>query len=608
MPIMQNLIHRAEEGGGLRYLKYVLIVLALGVLILGYNLRGFKDMSNPEAMDMAQLARNIAEGKGYHTLFIRPFSMYLLQQAYAEKYGPPALGDQSDRSQIKSMHPDLANPPAYPFILSGLMKMAPKVKYQSVSDRPDNFFLKPYQPDFLISLFNQVLFMGAAIMVFFLARRRFDPVVAWISAGLFLGTDLFWQFSMSGLSTMLLIVIFVALAWCLLCLEEGYREAKLSPGKLLLLAVLTGLLVGLGGLTRYSFGLLIIPVLVFLVLFLGRTRVIFCLAAFTAFTLVMAPWVVRNYRLSHTPFGTAGFAAYATTSYFPEYRLERSLDPDLSRVTYRQFWSKFIGNTRVIMQEDLPKLGGSWIGAFFLVGLLVSFRSPSLNRLRYFLLLCLPVLMVAQALGRTQLSAESPVINSENLLVLLAPIVIIFGVGFFFTLLDQMNLPVRQLRYLITAVFCALVCGPAIFSLVSSRTMVAANPPYHVPIIQKTAGWMKENELMMSDIPWAVAWYGERQCLWLTLDLQNGFFHVSDYEKPISAIYLTPVTMNERFLTQFAHNSDYSWGGFVLEYGLRKKPLPSSFPLRKALPNWMPDQFILTDYERWNKSGQLSAP
>ena len=167
-------------------------------------------------------------------------------------------------------------------------------------------------------------------------------------------------------------------------------------------------------------------------------------------------------------------------------------------------------------------MGGSWIGAFFRVGLLVGFRNPTLNRLRYFLLLCLLVLVVAQALGHTQLSEDTPVINSENLLVLLAPIVIMFGVSFFFTLLDQMDLPVRQLRYLVIGVFCALICAPAFFSLISSRTLVSANPPYHVPIIQKTAGWMKENELMMSDIPWAVAVWCSVRRAWLILGLESG--------------------------------------------------------------------------------------
>ena len=44
----------------------------------------------------------------------------------------------------------------------------------------------------------------------------------------------------------------------------------------------------------------------------------------------------------------------------------------------------------------------------FLVGLMLGFRNPATRRLRYFVLLSLCVLIVVQALGRTQLSDDSP--------------------------------------------------------------------------------------------------------------------------------------------------------------------------------------------------------
>jgi len=47
------------------------------------------------------------------------------------------------------------------------------------------------------------------------------------------------------------------------------------------------------------------------------------------------------------------------------------------------------------------------VSAFFLVGLMVPFRSPTLRRLRILLLGSLGTLLVVQALGRTGLSAES---------------------------------------------------------------------------------------------------------------------------------------------------------------------------------------------------------
>ena len=232
------------------------------------------------------------------------------------------------------MHPDLANPPVYPVVLAGLMKVLP-FDYTISTTKPfwsnDGRFWR-FQPDFLIALFNQLLFLAVIALVFFLARRLFDPGVAWLSAGLLLGTELFWRFSVSGLSTMLLLVIFLGLVWCLVLLEQETRAPKWGPFGILILAGLTGAMVGLGGLTRYSFGWLIIPVLVFLILFGGQRRIVLALIALAAFAAVMAPWIARNYSVSGRPFGTATYAVVETTMLYPENRLQRSLEPDFSRL------------------------------------------------------------------------------------------------------------------------------------------------------------------------------------------------------------------------------------------------------------------------------------
>src|SRR5437588_1511312 len=124
----------------------------------------------------------------------------------------------------------------------------------------------------------------------------------------------------------------------------------------------------------------------FLILFSGPRRVTLALVALLAFVGVMAPWVARNYHVSGTPFGTAGYAVLESTFLFPEHKLERSLEPDLGRLYVPAYWFKLTGNLRGILQNDLPRLGGNWFTAFFLVGLMVGFRSIALRRLRVFLL------------------------------------------------------------------------------------------------------------------------------------------------------------------------------------------------------------------------------
>ncbi len=612
MPILQDLLHKLEVGGGLRLLRVGLAALAILLLTVGYNWRAFRNMGTQEAMDSAQLARNIAQGKGYTTLFIRPFSIYLVKKRNLEKQGVPEAGKVADLAQLKGMHPDLANPPVYPVVLAALMKVLP-FDYTVSTTKPfwsNNGRFWRFQPDFIIALFNQFLFMAAIVLVFFLARRLFDLWVAWLSAGLLLGSELFWRFSVSGLSTMLLMVIFLGLVWCLVLLEQETRTPKWGAAGILILAGLTGAMVGLGGLTRYSFGWLIIPVLVFLVVFGGQRRIVMTLLALGVFAAVMGPWIARNYSVSGQPFGTATYAVVQNTMLYPENRLERSLEPDFSRLHLMAFWLKLNTNLRQILTSDLPKLGGSWITAFFLVGLVVGFRNPAITRLRYFLLGCGLVLVLAQALGRTQLSEESPELNSENLLVLLAPLVLVYGVSLFFLLLDQIHMPFREMRYVVIGLFSVIACLPMLFVFLPPKANPVTYPPYYPPAIQTVAGWLKEKELAMSDIPWAMAWYGQRQCVWLTLkctpdakdpNTHEDFFAINDYQKPINALYLTPQTMDARFLTQWIRAGEQSWGSFILESMVKKK-VPDTFPLKESQAGWLPEQLVLTDWQRWRRT------
>jgi hypothetical protein len=258
---------------------------------------------------------------------------------------------------------------------------------------------------------------------------------------------------------------------------------------------------------------------------------------------------------------------------------------------------KLIVNVRGLLDGDLLKSGATWAGVLFFAGLFLGFRSTGARRIRYFLLMTLAVFIVVQSLGRTQLSELSPEINSENLLVLLVPLVIVFGATFFYTLLDEMTLPLVQLRYAVIAAFAGLCCLPLIFSLISRNSPVAY-PPYYPPEIQQVANWMKPNELVMSDVPWAVAWYGNRQCVWLTRDAQTEFFAINDYLKPVSALYLTPLTMDAKFVSDWVQTPDVSWGSFIVD-ALIKNKIPPGFPLRNAPTGFLPDRLMLTDRERW---------
>lgn len=597
--MLQDFIHKITEGGGARFLKWFAAAIALITLAVWYDLAQFKNLSTQEAMDAAQLARRLGEGRGYTTDFVRPFSMHLVRQHRAD--GDPL---------VRGAHPDLANPPLYPVVLAGVLKVMP-FPFPDVA-RARSFSV--FTPDWWITVFNQVLLLLAAALLYRLAKRAFDEPVAWGSVLVFVGSDLFWRFSVSGQSTLLLVTLVLALAHVLLRLDEETQRNSHRAAWSVGAAALAGLLVGAAFLTRYSFGLLAVPMAVFLGILPTPRRTVLVSVALGGFLLAAAPWIVRNVVVSGTPFGTAGFAVVQETAVFPGDQLERAWQPDFGELTRGEITTKLVTNAREILRSDLPKLGGSWVTAFFLVGLLMPFRSLTLGRMRLFTVLSLILLVGAQALGRTHLSADSPEVNSENLLVVLAPLVFMFGASLFFVLMEQLALPMQGRFWLKTGV-ALTACGPLLLGLLSSRGSPVAYPPYYPPWLQSQAQWCQPGEWIMSDIPWAVAWYGRRQSVWTSLkyrqpaaERRRNDFEAIHRQKPVRALHFSLKTMKavdpqplwdwvNRTSEQPWESLVTDWSGFILAGAILQREVPKGFPLKRAPLGLLPEIF-LTDSER----------
>ena len=609
MPSAQDIIHKLEEGAGAHVVKLALLIMAIGSLFFVYNWRAYRNLNSKEAMDAAQVARNLSEGDGFSTLCIRPLSIYLITNHNSARTIISPLTGTADPAMLKQPHPDLANPPVYPLVLAGLMKVLPfnweipslkkpgdKTPY-SFWDRDGKFWW--YQPDFLITLFNQVLLLVLVFLTYRLAQRLFDDKVALLSALLVLGAEILWRFSASGLSTLLVMIFFLLLVRCLLELEVGVRENTLPRKRAIQFVVAVGLLLGLGAMTRYSFAWILLPTAAFLLLLTGKHRFNNTVLALLVFGLVCAPWITRNLLVCGQPFGTASYSFMEATPAFPGHKLQRSLAPEFGKYEIQMFWRKTLTNLRTVVGTELPRLGGSWVSAFFLVSLLLPFRNLGINRLKYFLLACLVTLALVSAVGRTQISEEERELSGENLLVLFTPLLLIYGTALYKVLRDQLHFSAPELRTIADGVFVAVACLPLVLTLLPPRTTAVAYPPYYPPLIQRVSNWMRPTELMMTDIPWAVAWVGHRQAIWNTLDPNEQFLVVNDNFKEVRALYLTPRTTDQRFLTGWIQSFDRAWGGLVLEVCLRKE-VPTGFPLRQAPDGFpLPDQLFLSDRVRW---------
>src|ERR1700744_6612836 len=112
---IQTLVHNLESGKGARIMWEVAAIAALIGLGVVYDLRAYRGFSSPEAMDAAQVARNLSEGNGFSTKFIRPFSIYLVQK-HNHAATPATLSSaaEMDEARLNGPHPERANVPLYP--------------------------------------------------------------------------------------------------------------------------------------------------------------------------------------------------------------------------------------------------------------------------------------------------------------------------------------------------------------------------------------------------------------------------------------------------------------------------------------------------------------
>ena len=109
---------------------------------------------------------------------------------------------------------------------------------------------------------------------------------------------------------------------------------------------------------------------------------------------------------------------------------------------------------------------------------------------------------------------------------------------------------------------------------------------------------LTRDELLCTDIPWAAAWYGDRNALLLPRKIDE-FYEIHDKTKLVSGIYFTTVTRNQPYIRTLVTGEYKSW------FPIQEGRIPGDFPLTQGfgLPvnAPYPDQLFLTDRPRWRE-------
>jgi 4-amino-4-deoxy-L-arabinose transferase-like glycosyltransferase len=603
---VQSAVFQIEMGRGKKVIQWAALVLLAAVLSPIYTASQFRNgLGKREAIDMAQLARNIARGEGYTTHVIRPLSLWQLEQNGWD------FQNKDTRDRLINQHPDIVNPPLYPFLLAQVFKILPKSVFKY--NEADHIF--PAERWGILP-FNQLCLLASILIAYLWAKQLFDNRVATMVGWLMLFSDTLWSYGVSGLPTNLLMLLFLLAVYCLFLADSrlnppepaGDEAASATParvtGAIAALAVGSAVLLGLCFLTRYLAGFFLIPLAIYAAcIFRGRGAALWAGVYVVVFLTVISPWLVRNERVSGSMLGLAKYGLIDRSGTIQGEALQRSYKPDLTDAySLRPITSKFLSTARTNLLTNLRLIGSDFLVFFFGVGLMYGFRRRDATRLRGVMLGVIAAAIFAMSLIGSDPERLGPEVGGGNLLVLLLPLVAIFGVAFFYLLLDRIPFRIKLTRGMAVGAFIALNVSPMVFTMLPPRPGQFPYPPYSPPVTRWVANLFDPNELGCSDLPWSMAWDGDRRTVWLPMTVDE-FYQISDFVAPkgVQFMMLTPYSLDTKRQSEVVRGEYKGWTG------LYQGQLRADFPLKSFVAP-TPDHILLADRARWAKKPTGETP
>lgn len=468
------------------------VFLAAALFVVMFYKQTFIGLTDRHAMDVAQVARNVATGKGFTTHLIRPFNVAL-------------INDQDVRNR------ELNSAPVFPYAVAAVFKL------RSPSDQGVAWvsilfgFLTIASTYFL----GKLLFNWRVGLLAAAALGTSAPVLKAATSGT--------EWTMAGFFFALMLLAIVL-----------HHRSTLGQSRLAgwVYAAACAVLLALLYMTNHILLLLVIPLAVYFAVTGERGKqhlIVFAVVAL----LAVAPWAYRNVTCAHgSVLGANAWDIMAHTTAFPGDVLYRSTDAaNLSILRalffplerFSAFAAKLMTGTSDVLQGMIAVLGLA-IVPFALVSMLYKFRIQSANAVRGLVYGAGVVLVISFAL----FSVDSRAV------ILLAPVIAVFGSAYFFLLLDAKKLHPVYARTVI-AVVVLITCWPALSSAIWKSDFAAQSK------LLASSTMLKDSfsGVMYTDVPWAIAWRTSGLGVWLPCKDED-VYQLSSKGLPLNNAVLTP--------------------------------------------------------------------
>jgi hypothetical protein len=391
-----------------------------------------------------------------------------------------------------------------------------------------------------------------------------------------------WQQTIALTGLPVFVVLLLAVFNVLAGLEERLPEIAVFDRRLAAGCAALGVLAGLVFLTEYSGGLVVVVLAGYLAWRLsGTTRARALAFFFVTFLLLVGPWLARNTLVAGHPLGLAwqnlALRAGDPTAQPAVQRTLATIEPPA--LSMNKLGNKGLGGMELNLKERIWSGGGMMLTAFFISGLAYRFRHGPVNRVRWCFAVTLLVLLAGQPFLSSGESTRLPAYY-------LAPLIIVFGAGFLFVLVDSQPSLSQHWKWVVAGVL--LLQGlPLLRDALEPKKIHFYFPPYFPGLFIELHQELRTRFLpgtgVATDVPAGSAWYG-RSRVWAKPERLRDFSQII-VEQNIGALLLTPVTLDRPFFTELAARKDDAisltdtggWGGVYA--GLVTRRLPATFPL-----------------------------
>jgi len=489
--------------------RLILALLLLGLCVFKLFM-SYRGLDQPVAMDQAQIARNVAQGKGFQTSFLRPIEV-INASALKPKGG-------LDFEHFR----DTNHAPLNICAIALALRLTGYDEFDTHRMQEGGSYI--YAPDRVVSATSTCFFLLAMVLAYMLITRLFDEVVACSSVAFMALSELMLQYSVSGLPQPLMLCLMLATLHCMTSAIQAHTNG--APMRQLIYICLSYVCVALLCLTGWLNIWCAVGLILFCALYF-RPFGAYAVPGFIILGLGLASSVLHNSAESGSILGNAYYSIYNCFGGGEEFVM-RTTNPNQLPLNSSDFILRLFGYAFSQFNTMYVNMGSIVVTPFFLLALINRYKSSTVEGIKWavFCMWCFACLGMA-------LYGVTSALDGAQLCILFTPIFTAYGVALVFNFLARLKLEgstFNQARGLAIFLMILVSAGPFLFRLpqeiyqgiwMSDRGR-PNYPPYYPPALNvKLVDTSNPQDIIVTDQPWAVAWYANRKALWIPMSIDD---------------------------------------------------------------------------------------